>query len=49
MSIYIFTSVFKFRHFIFLLIFPAVLIPQVALAQEEAAPGGFLGTLEALV
>ncbi|MEM9091818.1 MAG: alanine/glycine:cation symporter family protein [Cyanobacteria bacterium P01_F01_bin.53] len=40
---------FKFRHFIFLLIFPAVLIPQAALAQEEAATGGFLGTLEALV
>ena len=42
-------TLFKFRHFIFLLVFPAILIPQAALAQEEAATGGFLGTLEALV
>ncbi|MEL6354699.1 MAG: alanine/glycine:cation symporter family protein [Cyanobacteria bacterium J06627_28] len=42
-------TLFKFRHFIFLLIFPAILIPQAALAQEETATGGFLDTLEALV
>ncbi|MBE7382035.1 MAG: alanine:cation symporter family protein [Leptolyngbya sp. SIO1E4] len=40
-------ALFKLRNYLFLMLFLAVFIPQAALAQEDAAPGGLLGALEA--
>ncbi|MEL6161262.1 MAG: alanine/glycine:cation symporter family protein [Cyanobacteria bacterium J06623_5] len=42
-------TIFKLRHFLFLIALPAIFIPQVAFAQEEAATGGFLSAIEGVV
>jgi len=42
-------AMFRFRQYFYFLVFLAVFLPQIALAQEEAAPVGFLGAIEAAV